>query len=181
MAIFGSSNQSYLGVDIGSSSIKVVELKNEKGRPKLVTYGYMEQSSQILRSKTKESREKIAKDLKLVIESMHRDNMIQIDQLSINIEEKFEIQDIKIQLILHLKEKNLDKIPKILDNFLEKTKNWPELYQMKWVKELINIFEHHQVFKEPKWKKILKKIIDIASEFAGPAADILSEWIKKKI
>lgn len=32
----------YLGVDIGASGIKIVELKNESGRARLVTYGYSE-------------------------------------------------------------------------------------------------------------------------------------------
>ncbi len=41
MSIF-SSKSSYVGVDIGSSSIKMVELANYKGRPRLVTYGFTE-------------------------------------------------------------------------------------------------------------------------------------------
>ncbi|PJE58477.1 MAG: hypothetical protein COU81_00560 [Candidatus Portnoybacteria bacterium CG10_big_fil_rev_8_21_14_0_10_36_7] len=41
MSIF-SSKSSYLGIDIGTSSIKVVELVNFKGRPRLVTYGFIE-------------------------------------------------------------------------------------------------------------------------------------------
>lgn len=36
------SKESYLGVDIGSSSIKVVEIKNQDGRVKLLTYGFSE-------------------------------------------------------------------------------------------------------------------------------------------
>lgn len=41
MALFGGPKfQSYLGIDIGVSGIKVVELANEKGRARLVTYGY---------------------------------------------------------------------------------------------------------------------------------------------
>ena len=39
MALF-SKTKSYLGVDFDSHSVKVVELKNEGGRPKLATYGY---------------------------------------------------------------------------------------------------------------------------------------------
>ena len=35
--------QSYLGIDIGKTSVKVVELKKEKGRPVLVNYGYSEE------------------------------------------------------------------------------------------------------------------------------------------
>ncbi len=41
MGLF-SSDKSFLGIDIGTSSVKVVELENFKGRPKLVTYGFTE-------------------------------------------------------------------------------------------------------------------------------------------
>ncbi|NCN07613.1 pilus assembly protein PilM [Candidatus Falkowbacteria bacterium] len=41
MGIF-SSKSSYLGIDIGTSSIKIIELSNFKGRPRLVTYGFIE-------------------------------------------------------------------------------------------------------------------------------------------
>ena len=41
MSIF-SPKANYLGIDIGTSSIKVVELANFKGRPRLVTYGFIE-------------------------------------------------------------------------------------------------------------------------------------------
>lgn len=39
---FHPKNKSYLGVDIGRSGIKLVELLNEKGRARLVTYAYTE-------------------------------------------------------------------------------------------------------------------------------------------
>ncbi|MEI6287995.1 MAG: pilus assembly protein PilM [bacterium] len=42
MGLFSSNKTSYLGVDLGSSSIKVVELANSNGRPRLVTYGFTE-------------------------------------------------------------------------------------------------------------------------------------------
>ncbi len=41
MSSFSAKN-SYLGVDLGASSVKVVELANFKGRPRLVTYGFSE-------------------------------------------------------------------------------------------------------------------------------------------
>jgi len=41
MALFSSAS-SYLGVDFDSNSVKIVELKNERGRPKLVTYAYID-------------------------------------------------------------------------------------------------------------------------------------------
>ena len=37
-----SSEQSYLGIDFDNNSVKIVELKNENGRPRLVTYGYID-------------------------------------------------------------------------------------------------------------------------------------------
>jgi len=40
MSLF--SNESYLGIDIGSSSIKIVELKNQSGKAMLMTYGFSE-------------------------------------------------------------------------------------------------------------------------------------------
>ena len=44
MSLFGGlKKSSYLGVDIGSQGLKVVELSNEKSRAKLLTYGYSEQ------------------------------------------------------------------------------------------------------------------------------------------
>ncbi|OGL73617.1 hypothetical protein A3F28_01025 [Candidatus Uhrbacteria bacterium RIFCSPHIGHO2_12_FULL_57_11] len=43
MALFGKqSAKSYLGVDIGSGGFKLVELQNDKGRAKLVTYAFTE-------------------------------------------------------------------------------------------------------------------------------------------
>ncbi len=43
MSLFGKKQKGgFLGVDIGGGSIKVVELANEKGRARLMTYGYAE-------------------------------------------------------------------------------------------------------------------------------------------
>jgi len=41
MSIFSSTN-SYLGIDIGTSSIKIVELKKQGGKARLLTYGFSE-------------------------------------------------------------------------------------------------------------------------------------------
>ncbi|PIY78614.1 MAG: hypothetical protein COY82_01535 [Parcubacteria group bacterium CG_4_10_14_0_8_um_filter_35_7] len=57
--LFGSKTRSYLGVDIGKSSIKVVELANEKGNPLLVTYGFSEQTIDLVKSDSKEDEEKM--------------------------------------------------------------------------------------------------------------------------
>ncbi len=41
MSLF-STPQSYLGVDFDTNGVKVVELYNDQGRPRLVTYGYLD-------------------------------------------------------------------------------------------------------------------------------------------
>ncbi len=63
MGIF-SGSKSFIGVDLGSSSVKIVELGLEKGRPKLITYGYAEETSDLLRSSKIEISDKMAKTLK---------------------------------------------------------------------------------------------------------------------
>lgn len=65
MALFGST-ESYLGIDIGNSALKVVELENVKGRPKLLTYGYLEQTNEILTSNSKEAKDKIIEALQRI-------------------------------------------------------------------------------------------------------------------
>lgn len=57
----------FLGVDIGGSSLKVVQMANEKGRPKLVTYGYVERSNQLLKVDTAEAKKKVVETIKEVI------------------------------------------------------------------------------------------------------------------
>ncbi|HAH04018.1 TPA: hypothetical protein DCL28_00465 [Candidatus Komeilibacteria bacterium] len=69
MGIFSSAKVSYVGVDVGTASIKLVELKRESGRPFLVTYGYVDISTDIIRSNTPETRKKIVDSLKKVIAS----------------------------------------------------------------------------------------------------------------
>lgn len=44
MSLFGSQKTSYVGVDLGSGGIKLVELQNEKGRGRLVTYGFTDRA-----------------------------------------------------------------------------------------------------------------------------------------
>jgi len=69
MSPFFSHKDSYLGVDIGTASIKVVELKNEGGRSKLETYGYIDIVTDIIRSNTLQTRQTIINALKKVIAS----------------------------------------------------------------------------------------------------------------
>lgn len=49
MALFGSKEAHFLGVDLSPDAIKIVELKSSKGKPQLVTYGYSETKTDVLR------------------------------------------------------------------------------------------------------------------------------------
>ena len=60
--------KSYLGVDLGTSSIKMVELQNKGGRALLLTYGYVEQPTDIIRSSSIEMEEKIINIIKAIYE-----------------------------------------------------------------------------------------------------------------
>ncbi|MEK7653076.1 MAG: pilus assembly protein PilM [Patescibacteria group bacterium] len=55
MGLF-SKQPSYLGVDIGSASLKMVELANLNGRPRLITYGFTEKSNTELKGEENTSR-----------------------------------------------------------------------------------------------------------------------------
>lgn len=50
MGLFSKTpaSQSYIGIDIGYSGVKIVELKNEKGRARLITYAYANVPSESL-------------------------------------------------------------------------------------------------------------------------------------
>jgi len=65
MALF-SSKQSYLGIDIGGSSIKAVELRAVNGRPTLVTYGFAEKRSNLLKGSVAEEMRAISDAVKEV-------------------------------------------------------------------------------------------------------------------
>lgn len=72
MGFFGvGEKKGFLGIDIGSTSIKLVELTKEKGFPTLVTYGYAERAiSDLVNVDAKEILNKVAALLrKLYIQS----------------------------------------------------------------------------------------------------------------
>lgn len=68
MALF-SSKQSFLGVDVGGSSIKAVELRAVNGRPTLVTYGFAEKRSDLLKGSVAEEMRAISEALKEVVKA----------------------------------------------------------------------------------------------------------------
>ncbi len=65
MGFFSKKIDSVLGVDLGASSVKMVELKREKRQMHLVTYGYSEGNLPVLKDDT-EQRDMLAELLKKV-------------------------------------------------------------------------------------------------------------------
>lgn len=70
MALF-SSTSSYLGIDIGTSSIKMVELENYKGQAKLKTYGYADISTNILKGNVEKNNQLIADYINQIFRKSH--------------------------------------------------------------------------------------------------------------
>ncbi len=69
MTLFGGTKTGYLGIDVGTASIKLVELKSEGGKPRLVTYGYIDIATDIIRSNTPQAQQKIVQSLTKLVES----------------------------------------------------------------------------------------------------------------
>lgn len=59
--------QSFLGIDISTSSIKAVQLGDDNGRPRLMTYGYIEQPNDLVKSDGDVSRDSVAASLRTVL------------------------------------------------------------------------------------------------------------------
>ena len=55
-----TKKSSYLGIDIGSAGIKIVELKNQDGRPRLLTYGFAQEKIDIINNDSVEMKNKVA-------------------------------------------------------------------------------------------------------------------------
>lgn len=70
MGLFSSAN-SYLGVDFDANSIKVVELKNENGRPRLVTYGFIDKEVDKIKGNN-EDEDSTTQTARLVAEVCHQ-------------------------------------------------------------------------------------------------------------
>ncbi|MAG28583.1 hypothetical protein CL632_00335 [bacterium] len=70
--LFKSKASSFLGIDVGTKSMKLVELESVSGRPRLVTYGMVEIESSIARENdsggNQEDNEKMASSLRALLE-----------------------------------------------------------------------------------------------------------------
>lgn len=66
MGLFSKPKQ-YLGVDIGTSSIKVIQLDEEKGKAKLTTYGMTYLPNDLIRSEADGIIDQIADTIRLIV------------------------------------------------------------------------------------------------------------------
>lgn len=71
MPFFQKKVNSYIGVDLGTAGIKVVELANTKGHAQLLTYGIVESSADVVRSNAPETINKVVELLKTIVSKSH--------------------------------------------------------------------------------------------------------------
>lgn len=67
MGLFSKKN-SYLGVDIGTASIKLVQLTNDGKKTNLDTFGYVDVANDIIHENTPESKQRLIDVLKKLVE-----------------------------------------------------------------------------------------------------------------
>lgn len=63
--------QSFVGIDIGTSGIKAVQLGLENQRPRLMTYGFIEQANDIIKNDSPAGRDTVISALKLLLHESH--------------------------------------------------------------------------------------------------------------
>lgn len=68
MGLFSKKVKSFTGVDIGTASVKMVQLAKEGKRPRLVTYGFAEESIDMVRDTSEESIQRVVGIIKQVAE-----------------------------------------------------------------------------------------------------------------
>lgn len=77
-----SSQQNFLGIDLGAGSIKLVELRNEQGRPRLVTYGKYEVPLDIIVDNDWSKRKEAAVEIiKLLLEQTKASSRLVVSAL----------------------------------------------------------------------------------------------------
>jgi len=68
LKFFDKKPTSYLGIDLGTGSIKLVELESADGRPRLVTYGMIEIETDVSHEDSKTDRAKAASVLRSLVD-----------------------------------------------------------------------------------------------------------------
>lgn len=66
MALFAKKKR-IIGVDLGTSSVKLIELEDDAGRPKLVTYGFVEQQTDIIKDDSQLTMGRIVGAIKTLV------------------------------------------------------------------------------------------------------------------
>jgi type IV pilus assembly protein PilM len=84
MGLFGPKSRSYLGVDVGVGGAKIVELKNEKGRARLVTYGFTERMPDVQPASLLDSPKECADLLRLIAKKARVTTMQAVGSLPIS-------------------------------------------------------------------------------------------------
>lgn len=80
MSLFNKT-KSFIGLDIGTDSVKMVELKSEQGGPTLATYGIAEESIDIVRDTSQESTKRIVQIIEQVKEQSRTSTKLAIAAL----------------------------------------------------------------------------------------------------
>lgn len=81
MGLFSSGSNKYIGLDIGTSSLKLVELEGKKNEIKLVTYGYTESLSPKNRNDWRKNIKKTAQTIEELYEKAGADSENAISSL----------------------------------------------------------------------------------------------------
>ncbi len=86
MGLFSRKPQtkSYLGIDVGQSGVKLVELKNEKGRARLVTYAYAQLPSQGYDSAMTQDIDRVAAFVKKMVDKSRATTKMTIAALPVS-------------------------------------------------------------------------------------------------
>ncbi|MFH0828930.1 MAG: pilus assembly protein PilM [Candidatus Kerfeldbacteria bacterium] len=71
MALFKGGKGSYLGIDIGTSSVKFVELRNEGGRPRLSTYAFVERPTNMIKIDSAQEQAQVSAALRDLAKKSH--------------------------------------------------------------------------------------------------------------
>lgn len=71
MGFFPSVKKNYVGVDIGSSAVKMVECAAHGNRARLVTYGYAEAELNVMHASSMEDEKRAASVVKKIFEDAH--------------------------------------------------------------------------------------------------------------
>lgn len=71
MALFKGGKGNFIGIDIGTSSVKIVEFRNEGGRPKLVTYAFVDRQNSVIKIDSAQDQGQLTSTLRDLAKQSH--------------------------------------------------------------------------------------------------------------